>query len=239
MEDSRVRVEKKPQTRQSTELFGIGPAICGDDATIAGIRLPTCMQVLRCMMYHCNAALEDERPGCLGAQSRFTTAKIVLKQVAEFYEKANIPMVTERRACEKIVKLLDDNNKLRSINKSRRDTPATLCKLESMQCALSSTFQLWPPNVKTLMTNDEDLAFLESMKGDRAASFGAFDKSLAKKIARRHSRDAAASERLNRSCSYIEASTATTYPKSVRSSFRSHTNDTWLQCRPQSMYMPA
>jgi hypothetical protein len=47
-----------------------------------------------------------------------------------------------------------------------------------MQKMLSSTCQLWPPNVTSLVKNAEDLAFLESMKGDRAASFGSFDKAL-------------------------------------------------------------
>jgi len=201
--------KKKPQTRLSTELFGLGPAICVDDATISGIRLPTCKQVLRCMMYHCNLAAQSERPGSLGATLRFTTAKEVLKQVKTLYEKANIPIVSERRACEKIVKLLDDNNKLRSIDKSRRDTPATKRKLEEMQSMLSSTFQLWPPNVESLVKNAEDLAFLESMKGDRAASFGAFDKTLAKKISRRNCRGASELQRLKRARHEIETSTAT------------------------------
>ena len=122
--------KKKPQTRCSTELFGLGPAICADDVTITGIRLPTCLQVLRCMMYHCNLEAHSVRPGSLRAPSRFTTAKEVLKQVAVLYQKANIPVVTGRRACEKIVKLLDDNNKLRSIDKSRRNAPAMQLKLK-------------------------------------------------------------------------------------------------------------
>jgi len=107
--------------------------------------------------------------------------------------------VTERRACEKIVKLLDDNNKLRSIEKKRRDTPATKRKLDEMKSRLSSTFQLWPPNAENLLKNREDLAFLTSMKGNRAASFGGFDKTLSQKISRRACRDASALERLNRS----------------------------------------
>jgi hypothetical protein len=190
--------KKKRPTRRSTKLFGLGSAICNDDATITGSRLPTCSQVLRCMMYHCNLEARSVRPGSLGAPSRFTTAKEVLKQVAVLYQKANIPMVTERRACEKIVKLLDDNNKLRSIDKTRRDTPATQLKLKAMQSMLSSTFQLWPPNVEGLLKDPEDLAFIESMKGNRAASFGAFDKALAQKISRRDQRAAAALERLHR-----------------------------------------
>ena len=188
----------KPRTRRTTELFGIGPAVSIDDATITGCRLPTCLQVLRCMMYHCNMAANTERPGAVGAISRFTTAKLVLQQVATVYEKANIPMVSQRRCCDKIVKLLDDNNKLRAICKDRRDTPATKRRLEESQRMLASTFQLWPPNVETMIKNEEDRSFLQSMKTDRAASFGPFDKLLAQKVARRNRRAAAAAEQLKR-----------------------------------------
>src|SRR6218665_1855807 len=84
----------KPRTRRTTELFGLGPAICNDDATITGCRLPSpCLQVLRCMMYQCNKAANTDRPGDVGATSHFTTAKLVHQQIATIYEKANIPMV--------------------------------------------------------------------------------------------------------------------------------------------------
>src|SRR6218665_3560528 len=83
----------KTRTRRTTELFGLGPAICNGDATITGCRLPTCLQVLRCMMYHCNKAANTYRPSDVGATSHFTTAKLVLQQFATIYEKANIPMV--------------------------------------------------------------------------------------------------------------------------------------------------
>jgi hypothetical protein len=185
-------------TRGASQLFGLDGAICNDDAVITGSRLPTCLQVLRCMMYHCNSAANMKRPGAVGATSRFTTAKLVLEQVATFYEKANIPMVTDRRACEKIVKLLDANNKLRSITKDRRGTAATQKKMEEHQKMLQSTFQLWPPDAERLIKNDEDRAFLQSMKTDRAASFGSFDKKLALTVQRRHQRDAAAAERAKR-----------------------------------------
>jgi len=199
----------QPQTRHTTQMFGLGSAVCSDDAILTGSRLPTCLQVLRCMMYHCNMAANSERPGAVGAPSRFTTAKLVLQQITKFYQKANIPMVSERRACEKIVKLLDDNNKLRAISKKRRDTPATLQKLEENQRMLDSTFALWPPDAETLIKNSEDLAFLHSMKGNRAASFGSFDKVLAQKIARRDRCDRAAAERLKRARSEHDMQTST------------------------------
>ena len=70
-------------------------------------------------MYHCNEASYDKRPGSVGAMSRFTTSRLVLQQVATFYKAViNIPMVSESWACTKIVKLLEENNKLHAIDKS-------------------------------------------------------------------------------------------------------------------------
>ena len=71
--------------------------------TITGIRLPTCLQVLRCTMHHCSEAAHSKHPGSVGAPGRCTTAKLVLEQITTFYQNGNIPMVSEQRACEKIV----------------------------------------------------------------------------------------------------------------------------------------
>jgi len=191
----------KPRTRRTTELFGLGPAICNDDATITGCRLPSpCLQVLRCMMYQCNKAANTDRPGDVGATSHFTTAKLVHQQIATIYEKANIPMVSQCRCCEKIIKLVAENNKLRAINKDRRDTPASKHKLQESQRMLASTFQLLPPNVETLIKNEEDRSFLKSIKTDRAASFGSFDKVMAQKVSKRNRHAAAAAEQVKHAC---------------------------------------
>src|SRR5688572_3527350 len=102
------------------------------------------------------------------------------------------------------------NNKLRSIDISRRETPTTKSTLDEMQSMLVSTFQLWLPNVEILIKNAEDITFLESMKGDRAARFGVFDKTLATKVSRRRPNCQGASEFqcLNRAHHEIETSTA-------------------------------
>lgn len=168
----------KVVTRKATTLFGLGSGITEEDPVIMGSRLPTGALVLHCMMYHCNTL------GHTGTPYRFAAAKIVLEKIRTFYQKGNIPMVSNRRACDKIVALLDSNNKLRSIDKNRRNTPATRLKLEALDNMLKSTFVLWPRNGKALINNAEDRLFLESMKGDRAASLGAFDKKLARKVAR-------------------------------------------------------
>ena len=187
-------LSEKPRTWHTTEVFGLGPAICNDDVTITGCRLPTCLQVLRCMLYHCHLAASTERPGSVGAAARFTTAKTVLHQNTGLYEKANIPMISQCRCCEKIIKLLDDNNKLHAISKDLRETSASEQKLFENPYMLAKTFQLWPPNVESLIKNEEDLLFLQSTKTDRAANFGPQDNVLAQKIGRRDRRSAAAAE---------------------------------------------
>ena len=54
-----------------------------------------------------------------------------------------------------------------------------------MEERLNKTFQLWPANVETLINNEEDKRFLESMKTDRSATFGSHDRVLANNRSRR------------------------------------------------------
>jgi len=91
---SAERDKQSRQTRHSSMLFGLGNAITVDDAEIHASRLPTCEQVLCCLMYHIQEGASDNR-------TRWQSAKLVLSKVAVFYEKANIPIIAERNACEK------------------------------------------------------------------------------------------------------------------------------------------
>jgi len=152
-------------TRKTAEIFGLGSGITASDAEITGSRLPTCRQVLRCLMYHLQKGVSESR-------TRTEAAKIVLAKVLPFYGKANIPVISEIKACQKMIKLLDENAKIRAIPIARRTAPATLAKLKQMDTELNKTFQLWPPNAEKLIKNQEDLQFLQSMKTDRTASFG-------------------------------------------------------------------
>lgn len=171
------------QTRKGAEIFGLGSGITSTDSQITGSRLPTNQQVLRCFMYH-------QHQGAPSRQTKFETAKLVLAQVSEFYRKANIPMISDIMACQKIIKLADDNAKLRSIPVARRTRPFALNKLKCMEIELNKTFQIWPANVTKLVTIPEDLQFLESMKTDRLASFGSTDKVLSDKLQRKAARNA-------------------------------------------------
>lgn len=172
-------VSKK--TRQSSAIFGFGNGITELDAKITGSRLPTSMQVLRCLMWHIETGVRESR-------TRFQSAKMVLSQIVVFYAKSNIPMISEIKSCQRLLKLLDDNAKLRAIPIKRRSTAGCIAKVQKMKETLYKTFALWPCNAEQLIKNTEDLRFLESMKTDRAATFGSRDKLLSSKIERRQKR---------------------------------------------------
>ncbi len=188
------------QTSSRSLVFGLGPSITSEDGIITGAKLPTGRQILRCML--------AKKPGANGALSQFEAAKVVLEQVWPFYKKANIPMVSDKRACHKMVDLVNANNKLRKISQAKRSSVITAKQLEKMECRLDATFPLWPPNVEKLIDNPEDLAFLASMKTGRVATFGVLDKKRQLKVKRREERQAAAAARQSRCEKELEEMTA-------------------------------
>ena len=119
-------------------------------------------------MYHIN-----------GNHTRWESAKLVLSIIQMYYQKASIPIITELKACEKIIKLLDENAKVRAIPIKRRRMPGSFNKVKQMKDMLAKTFSVWPTNAEQLVKNSEDLCFLRSMKSDRLATFGPQDKLLA------------------------------------------------------------
>ena len=100
-------------------------------------------------------------------------------------------MVSDRRACDKMVALLDTNNKLQHIPQDRRSSEATARLVDAMEHRLDSTFPLCSPNAEQLIRNPEDIDFLASMKGDRMATFGAFDTKIQFKVKQQQEREAA------------------------------------------------
>ena len=202
MEDnSSLKQDIKYSTRQSSAVFGLGNAITEEDSNITGSRLPTCEQVLRCLMYHI-------QEGAVENLTRWQAAKLVLSKITPFYQKGNIPMIAERKACEKIIKLMDENAKIRAIPVARRSSTDSSNKVKAMAAKLK-TFPLWPHNADKMIKNKEDLLFLNSMKSDRQASFGAFDKVLAGKDFRRRSRAECEARRRDKMKQELYASTAT------------------------------
>jgi len=152
-------------TRKTAESFGLGSGITASDAEITGSRLPACRQVLRCLMYHLKNGVSESR-------TRTEAAKIVLAEALPFYGKANIPVISQIKACQKMIKLLDENAKIRAIPIARRTAPATLAKLKQMDAELNKTFQLWPPNAEAKRKEKahQELADLASTSSQRFSS---------------------------------------------------------------------
>ena len=71
--------KSKVATRNSCLVFGLGSAITKDDCEITGSRLPTCRQVLRCMMF----VMQNEGSEKL---TKWKSAQIVLSKVSVFYD---------------------------------------------------------------------------------------------------------------------------------------------------------
>jgi len=69
--------------------------------------------------------------------------------------------------------LVKRNDSLRAIPVERRSTKSTKDRLAQKDANLEKTFEIWPPNAEKLLNNAEDVLFLESMKTDQKASFGA------------------------------------------------------------------
>ena len=162
-------------TRQSTSIYGLGAAITQEDSKITGARLPTCRQVLRTLMFTIEKGAPVNR-------TKWECSKTVLSTVKKFYEKANIPMISERKACEKMLKLLEENARVREIPVKRRNMPSSIIKIQQMESKLAETFVIWPVNAEKLINNTEDKEFLCSMKTDRLATFGSYDKVLDAKV---------------------------------------------------------
>lgn len=176
-------------TRQTDSVFGLGAGITSADAELTGSRLPTCEQVLRCFFYHKQEGLASNR-------TNRDNAKLVLNQIKPFYAKGNIPMITEKKSCEKIIALAEKNAKLRKIPNERRTTTEAIAKVNAMKDELKQTFALWPKDAEKLIKNAEDQEFLQSMKTGRIATFGSHDKKLAQQLQRRQER--VAKEKLRR-----------------------------------------
>lgn len=87
------------------------------------------------MMYH---ILEGFTENC----TRWQLAKLVLPKIGVFYEKANIPMISERQFCEMMIALLDSNAKVRAILAKRRSSETSLNKIKAIEDKLKSTLPL-------------------------------------------------------------------------------------------------
>ena len=154
-------------TRSGRKLFGLEKSILMADREITGAKLPTYSQII-----HCYLSLQQYQPG----QTKHKTAKDVFGKIISFYNKGNVPLILEDKACQKIIEAIQSSAKLRTIPSHRRTKKFAIQKLEKETKFLEKTFPLWPKNAKNQITNEDDIKFLQSMKTDRIAIFGSFDR---------------------------------------------------------------
>ncbi|KAI4815765.1 hypothetical protein KUCAC02_005892 [Chaenocephalus aceratus] len=134
------------QTSSRSLVFGLGPSITSEDGIITGAELPTGRQILRCML--------AKKPGANGALSQFEATKGVLEQVRPFYKKANIPILSDKGACHKMVDLVNANNKLRKISQAKRSKD--LAFLASMKTDRVATFGVLDKNLQLKVKRREE-----------------------------------------------------------------------------------
>lgn len=184
---SKKKNKASKTTRQAAAVFGLGTGITGDDAEITGSRLPTNEQVLRCYMFY---QRKGSAKGSSSSSTKRDNAKIVLTKIIPFYQKGNVKMISEKSACEKIMKLVEKNHKIRGIPTDRRSHSGTKAKLKvEVENELKKTFPLWAKDAEDCMKNQDDIKFLQSMKTDRVASFGCYDQAHAAQVNRRQVRE--------------------------------------------------
>jgi len=218
MDESSGKVSLK-ETRQSNAVFGTGAGITSADSEITGAKLPSNNQVLRCYMFY-------QREGLPLNRTRHQNAKIVLRQIIPFYQKANIPIITEKKACEKIIALFQKNAKLRELPVDRRSSPSAQNKLAEAEADLMKTFPIWAKNVESLIKNEEDLEFLQSMKTDRVASFGSHDRKLASQWKRKQAKIKKEEDRRIRAQAEVKPCTSTSSAVEFTSSSEASSSDT-------------
>ena len=197
----------KRTTRATTGIFGLpGGLVTDRDAELPHTRLPTGLQVLRCVMFFLDKAAKEKRPGATSPPTSFVSAQLVADMIVPIYAKAGIPMVSQARAATKIVHLLDENKRLRAISIKRRETEAIQRRVKQSEEALQRTFDLWPPNPWLLIKKEADRAFLRSMMTDRTATMASLDLSTARLEERRQKRMDAARARKERADSDRQSS---------------------------------
>ena len=130
------------QTRGTSTVFRLGSAVAKNDSQITGACLPTGRQVLHCMMYH----MQEGVLRATGNFIKWESANIVLAQVSIFHGKANIPMISECKACERIITLYDEMQRflLLSIPCEMRSMLHPMSRLQKMETKFAEEFPLWP-----------------------------------------------------------------------------------------------
>ena len=199
LDDNFFKMSQK--TRAKSAVYGVGVGLTECDAEIKGARPPTNKQVLRCILYEQSLTPPPKT-------TLYEVAKRVLPRIKIKYDMEKI---SDSRAIQLMVALVNKNKKTRQINSKKRKTEFGKNKLDEEEQFLNQTFPLWK---KEPLSFPEDRLFIESMKTDRKASIGGVDRKTAKKLQNKKAREDAENKRrekaqaemLNNTSEYIESS---------------------------------
>ena len=124
------------KTRKSADIFGLSNVNSKEDSIITGARANESASI----------ALFDVlcTRGASKNRIKWQSAKLVMSKVVSFYKKAKIPTISERKECEKMNQLLEDNAKVRAIPCNRRSLQPRLRRWSEwkLQCAEMTTMNL-------------------------------------------------------------------------------------------------
>ena len=160
-------------TRSCSEVCLIGKAT----PTIQGAGLPTVGAALRFLAYwhlECHKTLGE-------------SSKLTIQAVLPFWDKARIPTRRSDKCAEMLQKLWA---KFRTLKKSRHRPGSSSEANEALfKADLQDLFDIAHQDALSLMTNEEDKAFLIMQREDtRSCSMGSKDKILEGREARKHKR---------------------------------------------------
>lgn len=95
---------------------------------------------------------------------------VVLKKIIPFYQKANVPVITEKKAYEKITGSFQKNEQLGELPVNCHSSLSVRTKIKETEVELIEVFLIRTKNAENIVKNQEDMEFLQSMKTHRAAS---------------------------------------------------------------------
>ena len=107
---------------------------------------------------------------------KWEAAGKVTDQVVEIYKMANIPTINVNKIKQKVFDLHEATCRgLTEVCQAKRESPSSKSKILKFQKQLGQTMKFWQDGVEKDQC-EEDRLFLESMKSNRKASIGFFDR---------------------------------------------------------------
>ena len=145
-------------------------------------KLPTYKEILICLLARCDNT-ENTNKSVYNVASQ-----LVKEELIPIYDRARIPLQSEKNCSNAIVRLHDEMYKVMKISKRERNLDVPSKHIQNFKDKLKKTMKLWPSDAMQKISNDEDKKFLHSMMTDRVATMGGVDEKLTateKKVAKR------------------------------------------------------